>query len=70
MKDLTATESKLRECAEKEASQLQNATEKLQWQIQNNAITVGYFNLQLNIILHIAEKLRKKTPLNSLEMLW
>jgi len=30
MKDLTATELKLRERAEKEASQLQNATEKLQ----------------------------------------
>jgi hypothetical protein len=29
MKDLTATELKLRECVEKEASQLQNATEKL-----------------------------------------
>lgn len=69
MKDLAATESKLRESAEEEASQLQNATKKLQRQIQDNAITAGYFNPRLDIIRRIAEELRKGTPLEGPEML-
>ena len=62
VKTLTATESKLRERAEEEVNQLQSVTERLQQQIQNSAIITGYFNPRLDLILRIAEELRKGMP--------
>jgi hypothetical protein len=71
-RDQAAAESKLRQQAEKEVSQLRGFNQQLQLEAQNNEITAEYFRNSilkyshgLNKILPLIEELKTEMPLGS-----